>query len=91
MSIFEIIMLICFGSAWPFAIAKSYRSRSNGGKSLFFLIIIVIGYIMGIMHKVFYNFDAVVYLYLFNGLMVGVDIGLYLRNRRIGREQNYAV
>jgi hypothetical protein len=29
--LFEALMLICFGSAWPFAIAKSLRSRLAGG------------------------------------------------------------
>lgn len=31
MSIFEVIMLICFGAAWPFSIYKSYTSTSTSG------------------------------------------------------------
>jgi hypothetical protein len=45
MSIFEMIMLVCFGAAWPFSIIKSYKSRDNNGKSVVFLFIVVIGYI----------------------------------------------
>lgn len=82
MSIFEIIMLLCFGAAWPFSIYKSYQSGSAEGKSLFFLMIVLIGYISGILHKVFYNFDFVVYLYLLNMLMVAIDIFLFMRNKR---------
>ncbi len=83
MSIFEIIMLICFGMAWPFSIYKSYTSRETKGKSVLFLFIIVAGYIAGILHKLLYNPDGVVFLYILNLLMVSADIALYYRNRRI--------
>ena len=80
MSIFEVSMLVCFGSAWPFAIYKSYTSRQNGGKSVFFLLIVLGGYISGIIHKLKYNFDAVIYLYMLNAFMVAFDIMLYYQN-----------
>lgn len=83
MSIFEIIMLLCFGAAWPFSIHQSYKSASVEGKSLFFLMIVFIGYIAGIMHKTLYNFDYVIYLYFLNLFMVTIDILLYLRNRNM--------
>lgn len=83
MSIFEILMLICFGAAWPLSIYKSYTSRSTAGKSASFLIVILIGYIAGILHKLFYHYDAVVYLYLLNFLMVLTDLLIYVRNTRL--------
>jgi len=83
MSMFEIIMLVCFGAAWPFSIYKSYTSRSNGGKSIFFLLILLTGYLSGILHKLIYNFDPVIYLYVLNFCLVSVDIILYFRNKRI--------
>lgn len=81
MSIFEVIMLICFGSAWPASIYKSLTSRTARGKSLTFLIIVLVGYGAGILHKVFYSLDWVVTLYALNGLMVMIDVVLTLRNR----------
>ena len=81
MSVFEIIMLVCFGSAWPFSIYRSYKSKSVKGKSLWFLVIVLAGYLAGILHKVFFNYDGVVYLYLVNFSLVVVDTGLYIRNR----------
>jgi len=75
------IMLLCFGSAWPFSIYRSWNSRSNKGKSFFFLSIIFVGYISGFIHKILYSFDAVAYLYALNGIMVFVDMLLYARNR----------
>ncbi len=82
MSIFEIIMLSCFGAAWPVSIWKSVKSKTTSGKSLPFMIIINIGYIAGMMHKIFYNFDPVFFLYLLNFLMVSADSVLFLINRK---------
>jgi FtsH-binding integral membrane protein len=83
MSIFEITMLVCFGAGWPVSIRHSYRSRTNAGKSLAFLIIVLTGYLAGILHKVYYSYDAVIYLYMLNGMFVSMDILLYFRNRKI--------
>ena len=81
MSVFEITMLVCFGAAWPVSIYKSAKTRQVAGKSLPFLVIIVIGYVAGILHKLIFHYDLVIFLYILNALMVGADIALYLRNR----------
>jgi hypothetical protein len=86
MSIFEIIMLICFASAWPFSIYKSYKSKQTAGKSLLFMYTIEVGYIAGLLHKYFYNMDGVFYLYLFNFCLVLIDIALYYRNVSIAKK-----
>ncbi|NLV35510.1 MAG: hypothetical protein GXY17_02405 [Clostridiaceae bacterium] len=83
MSVFEIIMLLCFGMAWPFSIYKSYTSKQTQGKSVVFLIVIVIGYLSGIIHKLIYSRDWVVLLYILNLLMVSADIALFFRNSRL--------
>jgi hypothetical protein len=83
MSIFEIIMLLSFGAAWPFSIYKSYTSRTTGGKSPVFLVIVIVGYIAGILHKYMYSFDDVIFMYTLNLVMVTADLLLYFRNARI--------
>ncbi len=80
-SLFEMMMLICFGLAWPFSIAKSLRTRQVAGKSLAFLVVLLIGYVAGVLHKVFINYNWVMFMYILNGTMVLTDIILYLRNR----------
>jgi hypothetical protein len=80
-SIFEILMLVCFGAAWPFSIYKSATTREVGSKSLLFLCVIFVGYLSGIVHKVTTKPDYVIALYALNGAMVLTDILLYLRNR----------
>ncbi len=82
MSVFEIIMLVCFGSAWPFSIYRSWRSKSVAGKSLLFLVVVLTGYLAGILHKVFFHLDRVIILYIVNFTLVFTDIMLYLRYRR---------
>ena len=82
MSILEIIMMICFGVAWPFSIYRSLKSGSIAGKSPFFLGIIIVGYLCGILNKVFYRYDQVVFLYALNLLMVSTDLIIYMRNAK---------
>ena len=81
MSIFEALMLICFGAAWPFSIYHSYRSGTNDGKSIVFLFVVFFGYLFGITHKLLHSLDAVLWLYVLNCVMVGADVGIYYRNR----------
>lgn len=86
MSIFEIIMLVCFGFSWPFSIYKSWKSKRVGSKSLTFLILVVIGYIAGIIHKILYSRDYVIALYAINATMVLIDMGFYFRNKHYTEE-----
>lgn len=85
---FEAAMLICFGAAWPFSIIKSWTSRTTKGKSLAFLLILIVGYTSGIIHKVVYSFDKVILLYILNFIMVGIDTAIYFRNRGIDNQTN---
>ena len=50
MQIFEFIMLACFGLSWPISVYKSIKSKSTQGKSVVFIVAIIIGYISGIIH-----------------------------------------
>ena len=80
---FEICMLLCFGAAWPLSVYKSWKSNSNEGKSIGFLLVVLAGYINGIMFKITGNMNYVFGLYLFNTVMVLLDILLYIRNGTI--------
>jgi hypothetical protein len=88
MSIFEILMLVCFGAAWPFSIFRSYKSKTNSGKSIVFLFVVFFGYIFGVTHKFLFHLDAVMWLYVLNGLMVAADILIYYRNSLGLREKS---
>ena len=80
---FEILMLVCFGAAWPFSIHKSWKSGSTSGKSLVFLWVVVAGYCSGIANKIVNNaFQTVFFFYVADLLMVVTDLVLYYRNRK---------
>ena len=79
MSIFEAGMMICFGAGWPVAVYKTWRAKCVSGKSLRFSYLVVIGYLCGIIHKILYNFDYVILLYIINTVFVIADMVLYYR------------
>ncbi len=85
--IFEIVMIVLFGASWPMNVIKSYRARTTKGKSILFLFLIFTGYIFGISGKLISgNFKwYVMFFYLLNTLMVGIDIALYFRNLALDR------
>ena len=87
-SVFEALMLICFGLSWPFSIARSIKARSAKGKSLLFLVFLNLAYLSGILHKVLIRLDVVLVLYILNFLMVSIDIVLYARNSQLDRRQS---
>jgi len=80
--VFEMVMLLCFGCSWPFAIAKTIRSKTVEGKSIVFIVLIFIGYLSGIVYKLVGEFDNVIWLYATNGSLVFTEIVLYFRYNR---------
>lgn len=74
MSFFEAGMLICFGASWPFAVRKTFRTKSVKGKSKLFLTLIILGYIFGMINKILNSMDIVFWLYVVNLLLVGTDL-----------------
>lgn len=91
--ILEIIMIVSFGCSWPMNVIKSYKARSAKGKSLAFLCFIFFGYIAGIASKFlneaymasFATKWYVLIFYILNLLMVGADLILYVRNKRLDK------
>lgn len=85
-SIWEVLFLLCFSVSWPVSIAKSLRTKMVIGKSPIFMSLIILGYIFGIIHKSLYSNDIVIWLYVFNAVLVSFDLVLYFmyigKNRR---------
>lgn len=69
-------MLVCFGISWPCSIYKQYKNKRSEGKTRLFAGIVFLGYIFGVLHKILYAYDAVIFLYLLNLVFVSIDIGL---------------
>lgn len=92
----EIVMIVSFGASWPLNVIKSYKARTTKGKSLAFLLLIFFGYIAGIASK-FLNESYmasfsekwyVLFFYFLNLVMVGIDLILYARNKRLDKQNN---
>jgi len=83
MSIFEAGMLVCFGASWPAAVVKTYRTKNVKGKSRLFLWLVIIGYAFGMIHKIIYDYDLVLYLYVLNLLLVACDLVLVYKYRKL--------
>lgn len=75
-------MLVCFGASWPFSVYKTWKTKTSQGKSLIFLVLVIIGYLGGITHKILYSRDIVIYLYVLNTLLVSADLMLCLKYAR---------
>ena len=90
-TVLEIIMIGSFGASWPFNVMKSYKARTTKGKSLLFLILIFAGYIAGIASKIIsFTVKSPSWIawiafsfYILNLLMVGADLLLYVRNKKL--------
>lgn len=79
--IFEALMLVCFGCAWPFSIYKTWKTKSSKGKSFIFLSVILAGYIFGTLFEIFGDLNDVIYLYILNACMVAFDTLLTYKYR----------
>ncbi|MBO4940111.1 MAG: hypothetical protein J6D30_03685 [Clostridia bacterium] len=82
MQIFEFIMLACFGLSWPISVYKSLKSGSTQGKSVVFIVAIIIGYVSGILGKIVnQQYTYVLILYCVNLIVVSIDLFLYFINK----------
>lgn len=90
----EIIMIVSFGASWPMNVMKSYKARTAKGKSIAFLCLIFFGYIAGIISKFvneaymssFAQKWYVLFFYFLNLIMVGIDLIIYFRNRKLDKK-----
>lgn len=91
----EVVMILSFGASWPLNVMKSYKARTTQGKSLPFLCLIFFGYIAGIASKLlnegymatFASKWYVLFFYVLNLTMVGIDMCLYFRNAKLDKER----
>ena len=86
-SIFETIMLVCFGLSWPLNVIKAYRARTAQGTSLPFIMLIITGYVAGIAAKIVtHQINYVFVVYLINLAIVLINVIVYFRNVRLDKK-----
>lgn len=81
----EFFMLFAFGFSWPFAIARTYKAGHSGagvaGKSPMFMIIVLLGYVGGILARYLdanAANDWLCFVYVVDMMLVSTDLSLYL-------------
>ncbi len=90
--ILESIMLICFGFSWPMNVIKGYKARTAKSMSLPFIVLIISGYIAGIMAKlVSQQINFVLIVYLLNLAIVSLNLAIYFRNNKLDKIQETAL
>lgn len=88
-SILETIMLVCFGLSWPINVIKAYRARTAKATSLPFILLILAGYIAGIIAKMIsHQTNYVFIVYIINIAIVLLNILIYFRNVSLDKKCN---
>ena len=87
-SLLESVMILSFGLSWPLSIRRSLKGRTAKGKSLFFEVFIIIGYMCGIAAKtLLHSYNLAYWFYYLNTVMVAIDIALWFRNTRLDQRR----
>ncbi len=87
-SIFETIMLLCFGFSWPMNLIKAYNAKTAKGTSLPFILLIIIGYVAGITAKIVTGqTNYVLAAYVLNLAIVLLNLVIYFRNSTLDKKK----
>lgn len=90
-SVFETVMLVCFGLSWPLNVIKAYKARTTKGTSLPFILLIITGYIAGITAKLITGqINYVLIVYLLNLAIVSLNVLVYFRNATLDRKHAHS-
>ena len=89
--ILEAAMMACFGLSWPLNAYKSWKAATAVATSLPFLLLITGGYWLGIAAKIISgNVNWVLIVYFANEALLLVNMGIYVRNRRLDARRRRA-
>ncbi|MEE1321606.1 MAG: hypothetical protein UHM85_08760 [Acutalibacteraceae bacterium] len=87
-SIFETVMLLCFGFSWPMNLIKAYNAKTAKGTSLPFILLIIIGYVAGIIAKIVTGqTNYVLAAYVLNLAIVLLNLVIYFRNSTLDKKK----
>lgn len=85
--VLETSMLVCFGASWPISVIRNIRAKTAKSMSLQFILLIITGYLAGIIAKLIMGqISYVLLVYLFNLAIVSINLVVYFVNRRHDRE-----
>ena len=86
--ILETMMLVCFGLSWPISVIKNIKAKTAKNMSLKFTLLIISGYICGILAKILNGtFNYVLVVYFINLIAVSCNVVVYFVNKKLDKEQ----
>ena len=78
----EAAMLICFGCSWPLSVYKNYKAKTAKNMSLWFILLIITGYVAGITAKIITgHVNYVLAVYSLNLVVVSANLVVYFVNK----------
>lgn len=87
-NILEAFMLICFGLSWPLSLYKNIKAKTAKSMSLQFTLLIITGYVAGIIAKIInHSINYVLVIYILNLVIVSANIVVYFINSRYDKKQ----
>lgn len=79
----EAAMLICFGLSWPISVYKNIKAHSAKNMSFRFNLLIIIGYLAGILAKCYIHaYNYVLVVYMVNLTIVSLNMIVYFNNKK---------
>lgn len=81
--ILETVMLVCFGASWPISVVKNIKAKTARSMSIQFILLIIFGYVAGIIGKIISGqINYVLAVYLVNLVFVTVNLAVYFINKK---------
>ena len=79
--VLEAGMLLCFGVSWPISLVKNIRAKTAKSTSIWFILLILLGYTAGIAAKLLSHAAGyVIVVYLFNFAVVFCNLIVWFFN-----------
>lgn len=76
-------MLVCFGISWPMSLIKNIKAHTAKNMSIGFILLIIAGYISGIVAKLCsHTYGYILLVYGVNLVIVTMNLVVYFVNRR---------
>ena len=84
-------MLICFGCSWPLSVYKNYKAKTAKNMSIYFIMLIIFGYIAGITAKIISgHINYVLVVYILNLVVVSANVVVYIINKNHDKQSEMA-
>lgn len=86
----EAAMLICFGCSWPLSVYKNYKAKTAKNMSLWFILLIITGYVAGITAKIITgHVNYVLAVYILNLVVVSANLVVYFINKSYDHKEEH--